>query len=222
MECQAMADFQIFLADDHALFREGLKLVLGKRPDITVAGEAADAFELLNLLKHGSHPDLVIIDISMPRMRGIEAIREIKDIDPKIKVLVLTMHRNEHLLSEAFIAGADGYLLKENVTTELFGALDAVLRGEGHISSLMNQELKGAWIRLFRGQKMALSEDGLSVREKEVLKMVAEGLSNKQIAGNLHISVRTVDHHRAKIMEKLRLKNTTELIRYALAKEFIS
>ena len=217
-----MANYRVMLADDHALFREGLKLVLGHRPDITVVGEASDGFELLKMLKHGPYPDLVVLDLSMPRLRGIEAIREIKDIDQKIKIMVLTMHRDENLLSEAFIAGADGYLLKENVTKELFGALDAVLRGDGHISSLMDQELKGAWINLFRQQKVVSSEDKLSVREREVLKLVAEGFSNKQIADNLHISVRTVDHHRARIMEKLNLKSAAELIRYAVTKGYVS
>jgi DNA-binding NarL/FixJ family response regulator len=217
-----MANYRIFLADDHALFREGLKLVLGKRPDFIIAGEASDGFELLSMLKKPLQPDLVILDISMPRLRGIEAIREIKDINEKIKIVVLTMHKDEHLLCEAFIAGADGYLLKENVATELFGALDAVFRGEGHISSLMSQELKGAWINLFRNQKVMLPDDKLSVREREVLKLVAEGASNKQIADTLCISVRTVDHHRAKIMEKLNLKSAAELIRYAISKGYIA
>jgi DNA-binding NarL/FixJ family response regulator len=217
-----MTSYRVILADDHALFREGLKLVLGKRPDIIIDGEANDGFELLTLLKHAPPPDLVILDVSMPRLRGIEAIREIKDINEKIKILILTMHRDENLLCEAFIAGADGYLLKENVTTELFGALDAVLRGEGHISSLMNQELKGAWINLFRNQKILSPDNNLSVREREVLKMVAEGASNKQIADDLHISVRTVDHHRAKIMEKLNLKSAAELVRYAISKGYVS
>jgi DNA-binding NarL/FixJ family response regulator len=217
-----MASYRVIIADDHALFREGLKLVLGKRSDITIVGEANDGFELLTLLKHSPQTDLVILDVSMPRLRGIEAIREIKDINEKIKIMILTMHRDENLLCEAFIAGADGYLLKENVTTELFGALDAVLRGEGHISSLMNQELKGAWINLFRNQKILSPDNNLSVREREVLKMVAEGASNKQIADDLHISVRTVDHHRAKIMEKLNLKSAAELVRYAISKGYVS
>jgi DNA-binding NarL/FixJ family response regulator len=216
-----MSGYRIVLADDHALFREGLKLVLAQRSDLVVAGEAGDGFELLAILKRGLPVDLVILDISMPRLRGIEAIREIKDLNQETKILVLTMHRDEHLLCEAFIAGADGYLLKENVTTELFAALDAVLRGGGHISSLMNRELKGAWINLFRQQKIVIPDDKLSLREKEVLKLVAEGVSNKQIADNLHISVRTVDHHRAKIMEKHNLKSAAELIRYALIKGYV-
>lgn len=217
-----MTTHRIVLADDHALFREGLKLVLSQKPEFVVAGEASDGLELLTMLRRGPVPDLIILDISMPRLRGIEAIREIKSINEKIKILILTMHKDERLLCEAFIAGADGYLLKENITTELFGAMNAVLGGQGHISSLMEKELKGAWMNLFRQQKVVMPDDTLSVREKEVLKMVAEGASNKEIADKLNISVRTVDHHRARIIEKLNLKGTAELIRYAISKAYIS
>ncbi len=217
-----MTVYRILLADDHALFREGLKMVLGRRPDFIVSGEANDGLELLTMLKHGDPPDLIILDISMPKLRGIEAIREIKAINEKIRIMILTMHKDERLLCESFVAGADGYLLKENVTTELFGALDSVLRGEGHISSLMEKELKGAWMNLFRQQKVVMPDDKLSIREKEVLKMVAEGASNKEIADKLNISVRTVDHHRARIIEKLNLKSTAELIRYAISRSYIS
>jgi DNA-binding NarL/FixJ family response regulator len=217
-----MTACRIIVADDHALFREGLKLVLKQRPDIEIAGEACDGLELLKMLQRGESPDLIILDISMPRLRGIEAIREIKSINEKIKILILTMHKDEDLLCEAFIAGADGYLLKDDITTELFGALDSVLKGQGHISSLMDAELKGAWINLFRQQRVSMSNDKLSVREKEVLKLVAEGASNKQIGDALHISVRTVDHHRASITTKLNLKSTAELVRYAISKSYIS
>jgi len=213
---------KIVLADDHAIFREGLKLVLSQRSDVRVIGEAGDGLELLATLKRGTVPDLIILDISMPRLRGIEAIREIKNSNPEIKIMVLTMHRDELLLREAFIAGADGYLLKENALHELFSALDAILSGAGYISSLMDRELRGAWIDLFRNQKIAAPDEILSVREKEVLKLVAEGCSNKQIAEALFISVRTVDHHRANIIEKLNLRNTAELIRYALSKGYIT
>jgi DNA-binding NarL/FixJ family response regulator len=216
-----MTNYRLILADDHALFREGLKLVLKQREEFTVAGEVSDGFELLAMLKHGPPPDLVILDISMPRLRGIEAIREVKSISERIRILVLTMHKDERLLGEAFSAGADGYLLKENVTTELFAAMDAVLRGGGHISSLMDKELKDAWINLFHEQKVAMPDDNLTVREKQVLKLVAEGASNKEIAEKLSISVRTVDHHRASLIEKLHLKSTAELIRYAISKSYI-
>jgi DNA-binding NarL/FixJ family response regulator len=216
-----MTSYRIVLADDHALFREGLKMVLSQKPDYEIIAEANDGFELLSILKKVAAPDLIILDISMPRLRGIEAVREIKSFNEKIKVLILTMHRDEHLLCEAFIAGADGYLLKENVAKELFGAMDAVLRGDSHISSLMNQQLKDSWIKLFKQERVIMPGEKLSVREKEVLKLVAEGESNKQIADNLFISVRTVDHHRARIMEKLNLKSSAELIRYAITKGYV-
>jgi len=216
-----MADYRLILADDHALFREGLKLVLSQKPEFKIVGEANDGLELLGMLKHGLPPDLIILDISMPRLRGIEAIREIRAISEKIRIMVLTMHKDERLLCEAFVAGADGYLLKENVTNELFSALESVLSGQGHISSLMSNELKGAWINLFRQQKVVMPDDNLSTREKQVLKLVAEGASNKEIAEQLNISVRTVDHHRASLIEKLNLKSTAELIRYAISKAYI-
>jgi DNA-binding NarL/FixJ family response regulator len=214
--------YRIYLADDHILVREGLKMILAQRPDYKVAGEASDGFELLSLLKRGVSPDAVILDISMPKLRGIEAIREIKDINSKVKVLVLTMHKDEEFLCQAFIAGVDGYLLKEDVAKELFSALDAILRGEVYISSLLGKELKDAWIKIFRERKGVPSADVLSAREKEVLKLVAEGESNKQIGERLCISARTVDHHRAKIMEKLNLKGTADLIRYAITKGYLS
>jgi DNA-binding NarL/FixJ family response regulator len=213
---------RIYLADDHILVREGLKMILAQRNDYIIAGEASDGFELLSLLKHGAPCDAVILDISMPKLRGIEAIRQIKDINVEIRVLVLTMHKDEEFLCQAFIAGADGYLLKEDVAKELFSALDAILRGEVYISSLLGRELKDTWVRMFKDRKGVPAAELLSAREKEVLKLIAEGESNKQIAARLCISVRTVDHHRAKIMEKLNLKGTADLIRYAITKGYIS
>ncbi len=213
---------RIYLADDHVLVREGLKLILSQRPDFQIAGEAGDGFELLTLLKRDPAADAVILDISMPKLRGIEAIHEIKDVNPGMKVLVLTMHKDEDFLCQAFMAGADGYLLKEDVAKELFSALDATLRGEVYISSLLGKELKDAWIKIFRQRKGVPPTDVLSAREKEVLKLVAEGESNKEIGERLHISARTVDHHRAKILEKLKLKGTAELIKYAITKGYLS
>ena len=216
-----MSPYRIVLADDHAILRQGIKKIIEEMEDLKVVGEAADGLKLLELLK-SAKPQMIILDISMPRLRGIEAIREVKSFNEQIKILVLTMHKDERVLCEAFVAGADGYLLKENVTTELFKAMDAVLRGDGHISSLMDGELKGAWMNLFRQQKVVMPDDNLSIREKQVLKMVAEGASNKEIAEKLNISVRTVDHHRASMIEKLHLKSTAELIRYAISKAYIA
>ena len=217
-----MQNRRIFIADDHVLVREGLKLLIGNRPGFEIAGEAGDGLELLSLLKRSPAPDAVVLDISMPKLRGIEAIREIRYIHPEMRVLVLTMHKDEDFLCQAFLAGADGYLLKEDVTEELFDALGAVLNGEVYISPLLGVELKNAWIKTYRGQKGLPAVDLLSTREKEVLKLVAEGESSKEIADHLCISVRTVDHHRARIMEKLHLKGTADLIRYALTKGYLS
>lgn len=214
--------YKLILADDHVLVREGLRLILTQRPDFEVVGEAGDGFELLSLLKKGSAPDAVIVDISMPKLRGIEAIREIKEINSQVKILVLTMHKDEDFLSQSFWAGADGYVLKGDVAKELFNALDTVLRGDAYISPLLEKELKDAWVKIFRDKKGVTSADLLTAREREVLKLVAEGESNKEIADQLCISVRTVDHHRAKIMEKLKLKGTADLIRYAITRGYIS
>ena len=213
---------RIYLADDHILVREGIKMILSRRPDFVVAGEARDGLELLSMLKHPPAPDVVLIDISMPKLRGLEAIREIKDIDRQVKVIVLTMHREEEYLCQAFLAGAEGYILKEDVTKELFDALDSVLAGKPYISPLLEKEVKDAWLNIFHKGKGIPTGDALSPREREILKLVAEGQSNKEIADQLCISARTVDHHRAKIMEKLNLKGTVELIKYALKKGYIS
>jgi DNA-binding NarL/FixJ family response regulator len=213
---------RILIADDHALVREGLKLFIATRPGFEVVGEAGDGLELLNLVKRSPVPDAVILDISMPRLRGLEAIPEIKCILPKVRVLVLTMHKDSEFLSEAFRAGADGYLLKEDVGKELFDALDAIIKGEIYVSPLLGEELKSAWIQACRGDKRLRDGDVLSSREKEVLKLIAEGESNKEIADHLHISVRTVDHHRAKVMEKLHLKGMADLVKYAISKGYVS
>lgn len=213
--------YRIFLADDHALVREGLKMILAKRPDFDVVGEAGDGFELLSLLKQVPAPDAIVLDISMPKLRGIEVIHEIKDLDLNVKVLVLTMHKDEDFLCQAFIAGADGYLLKEDVAKELFAALESIFRRDIYISSLLGEEMKGAWLKIIRERKNARTSEMLSSREKEVLKLVAEGKSNKVTADLLCISTRTVDHHRARIIKKLNLKGTAELIRYAIAKGYV-
>jgi DNA-binding NarL/FixJ family response regulator len=213
---------RIYLADDHKLVREGIKLILSQRNDFIVAGEAGDGLELLSMLKHPPVPDIVLIDISMPKLRGLEAIREIKELSPQVKIIVLTMHREEDYLCQAFLAGAEGYILKEDVAKELFDALDSVLAGKPYVSPLLEREVKDAWLNIFHKGKGIPTGDALSPREREILKLVAEGQSNKEIADQLFISARTVDHHRAKIMEKLNLKGTVELIKYALKKGYIS
>ena len=213
--------YRIYLADDHAMVREGIKLVLAQRPDYEIAGEASDGLELLAMLKRGTPPDAIILDISMPKLRGIEAIRDIKSISPETKVLVLTMHKDEDSLRQAFVAGANGYLLKEDVAKALFAALESIRKGEIFVSELLGVELKDAWVRIFRENRGIPDMDVLTAREIEVLRLIAEGKSNREIAELLFISARTVDHHRARIMEKLRLKGTAELTKYAIKRGYV-
>ncbi len=209
------------MADDHALFRQGLKRILEEIPDLEVSGEAGDGLELLKLLQQ-SNPDLIILDISMPNLRGLEAIHEIKRADPRMKVLILTMHKESEYLTQALSAGADGYLLKEDADTELLAAIQSVQHGKTYVSPLLSGKLAEEWTQRRRGNgKTPPDPDPLTTREKEILKLIAAGKLSKEIADLLFISVRTVERHRANIMDKLGLKNTAELVKYAIQKGYI-
>jgi DNA-binding NarL/FixJ family response regulator len=203
-----MASYRIVLADDHALFRQGLSKIIEGVADLEVAGEAGDGLELLSVLQT-TLPHLVILDISMPRLRGIEALREVKKLFPDVKVLVLTMHRE--YLHQVLSAGAEGYLLKEDADRELFCAVDKIRQGRIYISPRLREEL---------GEDEATAPEPLSARETEVLNLIAGGKSNREIAEALFISVRTVEAHRATILSKLDLRNTADLVRYAIEKGF--
>ena len=162
---------------------------------------------------------MVILDISMPKLRGTEAIQEIKVLHPEVKILILSMHKEKEYIYHAFSAGADGYLLKEDTDTELFNAIKTVRDGESYLSPLLSKELAGDFIEIMSsGGKFP--EESLTIREREVLKLLSEGKSSKEIAGLLFISTRTVEHHRANIMKKLNLKNITDLVKYAIQKGY--
>lgn len=215
-----MSSYHIVLADDHIILRQGIKRIIGEVTDLEVVGEASDGLQLLNLLKKLT-PHMVILDISMPNLRGIEATREIKMICPDVKVLILTMHKNKEYLYHAISAGAEGYLLKEDADTELFSAIKTIRQGEIYISPLLSEELTDDLVQMCRGNGKPPLER-LTTREREVLKLIAEGKSNKEIANLLFISVRTVQCHRAHIMEKLNLEKTADLIKYAIRKGYTS
>ncbi len=213
-----MSLYRIVLADDHILLRQGIKSIIQASPNMEVVGEAGDGLELLALLKEVT-PDLVILDISMPKLRGIEAIHEIKTICPSAKILILSMHKEKEYLYHAFSAGAAGYLLKEDTDTELFTAIKAVQSNEIYLSPFLSKELTENFIEILsRGG--TFPEEALTIREREVLKLLAEGKSSKEIAGLLFISTRTVEHHRASIMKKLNLKNIPDLVKYAIQKGY--
>ncbi len=211
--------YEIVLADDHNLIRSGLKKILATRSDLHVAGEAADGLALLSLLKQ-TVPHMVILDISMPNLRGIESIPEIKRLHPETKVLVLTMHKEEDYLYQAIAAGADGYVLKDDAEKDLFFAIDMIARGNIYISRFLAEESRRDLIQWRLGKRKLPTSEPLTTREREVLKLIAEGKSSRQIGELLFISARTVERHRANIMEKLNVRKTAELVKYAMRKGY--
>jgi len=216
-----MTPYCIVLADDHVLVRQGLRRILEGRADLKVIGEANDGLELLNLLMTVS-PDMIILDIFMPNLRGIEAIHEIKRMNPDAKVLILTMHKDKEYLYLALSAGAKGYLLKEDADKELFSAIEKVRQGRTYVSPYFSEQVIDDVVHIGRGDSKSVFDlDPLTVREKEILKLIAEGKSSKEIAHLLSISVFTVNNHRASIMEKLNLKKATDLVKYAIRKGYV-
>ena len=216
-----MSPYRIVLADDHVMFRQGIKNILEGAENLEVVGEAGDGLDLLKILKK-MIPDMVILDISMPNLRGLEATREIKMISPDVKVLILTMHKDKEYVFYAISAGAEGYLLKEDADTELFAAVEKIRQGGYYISPLLSGDLTHELIQASHKGQATSPPEPLTVREREVLKLIAEGISNKEIADLLFISIRTVEHHRANIMRKLNIKQTANLIKYAIRKGYTS
>ncbi len=216
-----MNPYRIVLADDHVMFRHGIKNILEKDKDLEVTGEVSDGLKLLELLKKMT-PDMVIMDISMPNLRGIEATREIKMISQVIKVLILSMHKDKEYVYHAISAGAEGYLLKEDAHTELFTAIEKIRQGEYYISPLLSGDLTQEFAQTYHKGQLSTPSEPLTVREREVLKLVAEGISSKEIANLLFISVRTVENHRANIMRKLNIRSTANLIKYAIRRGYTS
>jgi DNA-binding NarL/FixJ family response regulator len=210
----------VILADDHILVRRGLRRILEEKPNLEIVGEVGDGLELLNLLNK-IEPSLIILDVSMPNLRGIEAIPEIRHVRPAAKVLMLTMHNDEEYLYQAISAGADGYLLKEDAEKELFSAIESIQVGRIYISPGLADQSMQNWAKMRRGEDDSRASEVLTIRQREILKMIAEGKSNKEIGDMLCISVRTVERHRANMMDKLNIRKTAELVQYALKKRYI-
>jgi DNA-binding NarL/FixJ family response regulator len=216
-----MKSIRVLLADDHKLIRAGLRLVVDQQPDLSVVGEADDGRQAVELAK-SLKPNVVVMDIGMPNLNGIEAARQIGGMDPGAAVVMLSMHSDESYVLRALSAGARAYLLKDSATTDLVQAIHAVAEGKSFFSPAVSKVLLQDYMRKLRRSGAEDSYDLLSPREREVLQLVAEGKSNKEVAGLLNLSVYTVETHRAKIMQKLNLKGVPELILYAVRKGIIS
>jgi DNA-binding NarL/FixJ family response regulator len=212
--------YGIVLADDHVMIRNGIKKIIEESDDMKVIAETGDGLELLNLLKN-INPHMIILDISMPNLRGIEATHEIKMVYREIKILILTMHKKKEYLYHSLSAGADGYLLKEDTGKELLTAITKIRRGGIYLSPILSEELTDELIEFYRNGRKSL-DDPLTTREKEILKLIAEEKSSKEIADLLFISVRTVGHHRASIMKKLNINKIAGLVKYAIQKGYTS
>ena len=216
-----MNSIRVLLADDHKLIRAGLRLVVDQQPDLSVVGEADDGRQAVELAR-SLQPDVVVMDIGMPNLNGIEAARQIRAIRPDAAVVMLSMHSDEGYVLCALGAGARAYLLKDSATTDLVQAIHAVVEGKSFFSPAVSKVLLQDYMRKLQRSGAEDSYDLLSPREREVLQLVAEGKSNKEIASLLNLSVYTVETHRAKIMQKLNLKGVPELILYAVRKGIIS
>jgi two-component system, NarL family, response regulator NreC len=200
----------ILLADDHAVVRQGFKMILAAQPDMEIVGEAGNGREALDLAGQ-LQPDVIVMDVAMPELNGIEATRRVADLSPRTRVLALSMHKDSVYVREILRAGARGYLLKDSIASDLLAAVRAVARGEGYLSPGVSDAVLNDYRR-----HVSDPIDLLTSREREVLQMIAEGKTNKEIATVLNLSVYTVDAHRGHIMEKLNLHSVTDLVRFAV------
>ena len=211
-----MADTRILLADDHALVRRGVRLILDSEPDLSVVAEAGDGAEALALARVHAI-DLAVLDVAMPRLTGLQATREIKALAPDVQVLILSMHDDERYLFEALKAGAAGYVLKQKADQDLVDAIRAVARGE----SFLTNSAMGSLVREWMADGSSGPREPLTPREQQVLKLIAEAHTNREISEFLALSEKTVEHHRSSILRKLGMRDRVELVRYAIRRGLI-
>ncbi|MFC1910054.1 response regulator [Chloroflexota bacterium] len=213
-----MDKIKIMVVDDHAILREGIRALLGLEEDIVIIGEASEGNEAV-IKARELNPDIIIMDIAMPGLDGLEATRLIKKKNPKVKVLILTQHDNKEYIISTIKAGATGYVPKRALGSELVTAIRAVHKGESFLYPSAAMTL----IEEYRSQTLKIDPyDSLTAREREVLKLIAEGRTSKEIAAMLYLSLKTILAHRSRIMEKLNIHNRTELIKFAMRKGLVS
>jgi two-component system response regulator NreC len=216
-----MSQIRILLADDHSVMRSGLRLVLERQPDFQVIAEASDGRQAVALTQQHL-PDVVVMDITMPNLNGIEAARQISGAMPQVSIVILSMHSDEAYVLRALKAGARGYLLKESAESDLISAVRSVYAGKAFFSPAVSRMLVEDYVRQLQDREIEDSYDLLTTREREILQLIAEGKSNKEIANILNLSLYTVETHRGNLMEKLNLHTVPELILYAVRKGVIS
>ena len=212
---------RIVIAEDHMVLRQGLRALLNSSDDLDVVGEAGDGMAAIRCIRE-QNPDLVLLDLNMPKMDGISVIKEIKQIFPSTKILALTMFKNEEYILEAFNSGADGYCVKSSSYEELLMAIRSVLSGRNYVSSEISDKVLDGYLESRKKIKKESSLEKITSREREVLKLVGEGYQNKEIADYLCISPKTVEKHRANIMQKLDLHTASALTSYAIEKGLVS
>jgi DNA-binding NarL/FixJ family response regulator len=215
-----MKRIQVLLADDHLVVRKGLRAILERQAGMEVVGEAADGREAVSLSGNLA-PDVVIMDITMPHLNGIDATAQIVKRNPKIGVVILSVHSDETYILRALNSGAKGYLLKDSAETDLVKAVDTVALGKPFFSPSIAEALLEDYMRFLHQRNLEDSYDLLTDREKEILQLLAEGKANKEIASILNLSVYTVETHRSNLMQKLSLHNTAEIVLYAVRKKII-
>ncbi|HZT39638.1 MAG TPA: response regulator transcription factor [Bryobacteraceae bacterium] len=216
-----MQQIRILLADDHRVMRSGLKLLLEREPDLRVVGEASDGRETVAMAER-ENPDVVVMDIAMPAMNGIEATRQIVARNPDTAVAILSMHSDESYVIRSLKAGAKAYLLKDSAEADLIAAIRAITDGKSFFSPAISRLLKEEYVRELHDRGVEDTYDLLTTREREILQLIAEGRTNKEIANLLNLSLYTVETHRTHILQKLNLHSVPELILYAVRKGIIS
>lgn len=215
-----MSTTRIILADDHTIVRKGLRLLLESVPDFTVVADASDGRQVVTLVQT-HEPDVVVMDIAMPILNGIEAARQISSHQPHVAIVFLSMHSDEAYVIKALKAGARAYLLKDSAENDLINAVKAVSEGKSYFSPAVSKMLAEDYVRRLQEQGLEDSYELLTTRERELLQLLAEGKSNKEVAGLLNLSLYTVETHRGNIFQKLNLHSTADLILYAVRKGVI-
>lgn len=218
---QSQEHYRILLADDHVLIRHGIRIILSSDKNFLIVGEVGNGDELVERLRNTA-VDLLILDISMPKASGIELTEILKKSYPNLKILVLTMHKNIRFLRRAIAAGADGYLVKSDTEQEIISAIHKIRQGGTYISPCLENDFAEEMLNIYRNPTSSRTFKGLTKREKQVLELVVDGMTSKQIATELSLSPRTVDHHRASLLRKFDMNNSVDLVNFAIKNGYVT